>query len=80
MKILTVDPNFKNADIIYDALDNIFYYMAEYLPKLFLDNVTYNGEVLQIPRFITKQHYKSLDGETRDLLDKLADALEISKQ
>jgi hypothetical protein len=79
MRILEVDPNLKDADIIYNAFDNIFYFLAEYLPKYFLHSIDYNGEILQIPKYITQKHYDSLDTETKELFNELWDLVEINK-
>ena len=78
MRILTVDPKFESRDIIYDALDNIFYFLAERFPKYFLHTIIYNGEELQIPKYITRRHYNSLDPQTKDLFNELWDLVEIS--
>lgn len=79
MKIICLDETNPQAARLYEALYTVFYYLAEYLPKIFLDTVIYNGESLQIPKLITKLHYDSLDADTRNLLNKLADIIEIQK-
>jgi hypothetical protein len=72
MIIIELNPDNYYADRVYDALYTIFYYMAEYLPGIFLHTIKYNGEKLQIPKVITKQHYDSLNADTRSLLNELA--------
>lgn len=79
MKIIKLDESNPQSYGLYTALDNLFYFMAEKLPKFFLIDVNYNGEVLQIPTYITNLHYNSLDEQTRDLLNELAGDIYIQK-
>ena len=78
MKIIALDESRPQSYGLYTALDNLFYFLAERLPKFFLINVKHNNDILQIPKYITKMHYDSLDEQTRDLLNILVDGIEIS--
>lgn len=71
MKIIKLDKNNPNADRFYDALYDFFYYGAEFLPFVFLKKVYFEGKELQLPRWITKKHYDSIDTETQKLMDEL---------
>lgn len=79
MKIIALDESRPQSYGLYTALDNLFYFLAEKLPMFFLIDVNYNGEVLQIPTYITKMHYDSLDEQTRDLLNELAGDIYVQK-
>ena len=78
MKILILDPNNPNSDILYNALDNIFLLLADKFPRLFLHTINYNGQELQIPKYITEKQYNSLDKDTKDLFNELWNLVEIS--
>jgi hypothetical protein len=79
MKIIALDESRPQSYGLYTALDNLFYFLAERLPKFFLINVKHNNDILQIPKYITKMHYDSLDEQTRDLLNELAGDIYVQK-
>ena len=79
MKIIVLDESHPQSYGYYTALDNLFYLLAEKLPKFFLIDVNFNGEVLQIPKVITKMHYDSLDEQTRDLLNEICGDIYVQK-
>ena len=71
MKIIKLDGNIYTADRLYDALDRLFYFLAEHLPRFFLEKVYLDEQELQLPKYITQRHYDSIDEETRKLMDEL---------
>ena len=71
MKIIIIDKNNPYAYQMYDALDEIFFFAAEYLPWIFLKKVYLDEEILQLPRWITKKHWDSIDEYTRNLMREL---------
>jgi hypothetical protein len=71
MKIIKLDGNNYTADRLYDALDSLFYFLSEHLPKLFLVTVYLDEQKLQLPRYITQKHYDSIDADTKKLMDEL---------
>jgi hypothetical protein len=80
MKIIKLDENNYTADRLYDALYDFFYYGAEYLPWIFLKKVYLDGEMFQLPRWITQKHYDSIDADTRKLMDELNWEYEYKKR
>jgi hypothetical protein len=72
MKIINLDEdNNPYAYVMYDALDSIFFFAAEYLPWIFLKKVYLNEEMFQLPRLITKRHMNSINKKTQKLMNKL---------
>jgi len=71
MKIIKLNPNNPYCEYYYDALDNLFNFMGEYLPWIYLKKVRFDGETLQLPRWITKRHMDSIDKEVQDLMNNL---------
>jgi hypothetical protein len=71
MKIIKLDEKNPYALTLYDALDKILYFGNEYLPFIFLKKVYLDGHVLQLPRWITKQHMDSIDADVQDLMNNL---------
>jgi hypothetical protein len=71
MKIIILDENNPYSYQLYDALDNIFFLAAKYLPWIFLKKVYLDEEMLQLPRWITKKHMDSIDKDTQALINKL---------
>ena len=71
MKIIALDESNPQSYGYYTALDNLFYLLAEKLPKFFLEPVNLDGEILHLPKLITKLHYDSIDADTRNLMDEL---------
>ena len=71
MKIIALDESNPQSYGYYTALDNLFYLLAEKLPKFFLEPVNLDGEILHLPKLITKLHYDSIDTDTRNLMDEL---------
>ena len=71
MKIIEIDKNNPYIEYIYDMLDKFFYYGYEYLPSIFLHDVLFEGQVLQMPKWISKRHYDSIDNRTQSLMKKL---------
>ena len=71
MKIIALDESNPQSYGYYTALDNLFYLLAEKLPKFFLEQVNLDGEILHLPKLITKMHYDSIDADTRNLMDEL---------
>ena len=71
MKIIILDENNPYTYQMYDALDNIFFFAAKYLPWIFLKKVYSDGKMLQLPRWITKKHMDTIDKDTQELMNKL---------
>jgi hypothetical protein len=71
MKIIKLDDNNPYTYQLYDALDGIFFFAAEYLPWIFLKKVYLDGKELQLPRLITKKHLDSIDIDTQTLMNEL---------
>ena len=71
MKIIILDENNPYTYQMYDALDNIFFFAAKYLPWIFLKKVYLDGEMFQLPRLITKRHMDSINKKTQKLMKKL---------
>ena len=72
MKIIKFDPKNPYAEMLYEKLDNFLYWGNEYLPFIFLKKVYMNdGHMLQLPRWITKKHYDSIEKKARKLADEL---------
>jgi hypothetical protein len=76
MKIIALDESHPQAYGYYTALDNLFYFLAERLPKFFLEPVNLNGEIFHLPKFITKMHFDSIDPQTQDLMNELNQQLQ----
>ena len=71
MKIIALDESNPQSYGYYNALDNLFYLLAEKLPKFFLEPVLLDGEILHLPKLITKLHFDSIDPQTQDLMNEL---------
>ena len=71
MKIIKLDDNNPYAYQVYDALDDMFFFAAKYLPWIFLKKVYLNGEMQQLPKLITKRHMDSINKKTQKLMNKL---------
>jgi hypothetical protein len=71
MKIIKLDKKNPHAEKLYDALDKILYFGAEYLPFIFLKKVYLDGHMLQLPKWITKKHMDSIDKHVQDLMNNL---------
>jgi hypothetical protein len=71
MKIIKLDENNPYSYQLYDALDAIIFWGNEYLPWLFLKKVKFDGEILQMPRWITKRQMDIIDKEVQDLMNEL---------
>lgn len=78
MKIIEISKKHPDREGLYDRLDNLFYYGCEYLPFLFLHKINYNGEILPLPRWITKRHFNSINKKTQELMKKL-ETIRINK-
>jgi hypothetical protein len=76
MKIIALDESNPQSYGYYTALDNLFYLLAEKLPKFFLESVKLDGEILYLPKLITKLHYDSIDADTRNLMNELNQQLQ----
>jgi hypothetical protein len=72
MKIIKFNEDYNPyAYQMYDLWYNILYFGAEYLPWIFLKKVYLDGEMQQLPRWITKKHMDSIDKETQTLINEL---------
>ncbi len=71
MKIIKFDSKNPNSIKMYDALDKILFFGAEYLPFIFLKKVYLDGEQLQLPRWITQKHMDEIDKRTQELMNEL---------
>ena len=71
MKIIKLDENNYSADRVYDALYDLLYFGAKYLPWIFLKKVYLDGQEFQLPRWITKKHYDGINSETQKLITEL---------
>jgi hypothetical protein len=71
MKIIKLDIDSVYSNQIYNILDNILYWGAERLPFIFLKKVYFDGEKYQLPRWITKRHFDTIDRRTRKLMSDL---------
>ena len=80
MKIIKLDENNPYSLMLYDSLDGILYFGCEYLPFIFLKKVYLDGEELQLPRWITKQHMDSIDAEVQKLMHEINWEDAIDKQ
>ena len=73
MKIIEIDPKNPYVEYIYDFIDKWFYYGYEYLPFIFLETLIFEGQELQLPRWISKQHFDSIDVGTQQFMLDLND-------
>jgi hypothetical protein len=71
MKIIALDESNPQSYGLYTALDSLFYFLAERLPMIFLVDVYLDGEKFQLPKYITKLHYDSIDAQTQALMNEL---------
>lgn len=71
MRIIRLDENNPYTYQVYDALDDIIFFGNEYLPWLFLKKVYLDGEMLKLPRLITKRHMDLIDTDTQTLMNEL---------
>lgn len=71
MKIIKFDPESPNAYQMYNTLDKILFFGAEYLPSIFLKKVYLDGEEFQLPRWITQKHMDEIDKRTQELMNEL---------
>lgn len=71
MKIIKLDEKKQNTQQMYDILDKILFFGAEYLPFIFLKKVYLDGNQLQLPRWITQKHMDTIDDRTQDLMNEL---------
>ena len=71
MKIIKLDETNPYSYQLYDALDAIIFWGNEYLPWLFLKKVKFDGETLQLPRWITKRQMDIIDKDVQDLMNEL---------
>ena len=80
MEIIKLDEKSPYIEYYYDYLDKIFYFFAEYLPpKFFHDEIIHNGELLYLPKFITKRYFDQLEPIVQDFMYDLDDAIQLSK-
>ena len=73
MKIIKLDEKKANTQQMYDVLDKILFFGAEYLPFIFLKKV-YVGDnklELQLPRWISKKHMDKIDKHIQELMNDL---------
>jgi len=68
MKIITLDEKNPQSIQLYNSLDAILRFGYDYLPFIFLETVMYEGEELQLPKWITKQWFDSIDEDTRNFM------------
>lgn len=73
MKIIEIDKNNPYAELIYDKLKYWLYYGYEYLPFIFLNTVMYEDNRLQLPKWITKRHFNSINKPIQNLMKKLVE-------
>lgn len=80
MEIIKIDEKNPYYDYYYDYLDKIFYFFAEYFPpKFFHDEINYNGELLYLPKFITKRYFDQLEPVVQNFMYDMDDILQLSK-
>jgi hypothetical protein len=82
MKIIEFDESNPYAFQMYYNLNNILQFGYIYLPFIFLQevNVIFESRKIQIPRWITKLYYESLDNDVQDLIQELNQKLLTNKQ
>lgn len=68
MKIIKLDEGNPYADQLYDTLDILLRWGYDYLPFIFLENVIYEGQELQLPKWITQKWFNSIDELTRNFM------------
>jgi hypothetical protein len=68
MKIIKLDETNPYSYQLYETLNEMFFFAAEYLPWIFLKKVYLDGEMFELPRLITKKHWDSIDGYTQNLM------------
>ena len=71
MKIIKLDENNPYTYQLYDALDAIIFFGNERLPWIFLKKVKFDGEILQMPRWITKRQMDIIDKDVQELMNEL---------
>lgn len=71
MKIIKLDENNPYSYQVYDALDAMIFWGNEHLPWVFLKKVHFDGEILQLPRWITKKQMDIIDKDVQDLMNEL---------
>ena len=71
MKIIKLDEENPYSCQLYDALDSIIFWGNEHLPWIFLKKFKFDGEILQLPRWITKKQMDIIDKNVQDLMNEL---------
>ena len=73
MKIIELNNKNPYSFQVYENLNNILQFGYEYFPKIFLEEVDimFEGRKIQIPRWITKLYYDSIDKDTQELMQEL---------
>jgi len=71
MKIIIIDEKNPYCEQLYEKLYNFLFFGYEYLPFVFLKTVYLNDVKLQLPRWITKRHWDSIDKRTQKLMMEL---------
>jgi hypothetical protein len=71
MKIIKLDEENPYSCQLYDALDSIIFWGNEHLPWIFLKKIKFDGEILQLPRWITKKQMDVIDKNVQDLMNEL---------
>ena len=68
MKIIVLDEKNPYNYQLYDSLDAILRLGYDYLPFIFLETVIYEGQELQLPKWITKQWFDTIDELTQNFM------------
>ena len=71
MKIIKIDKENPYADMLYDAWDNLFFFMGKRLPWIYLKKVYVDGHKMYFPRWITKRHMDTIDERVQKLMTNL---------
>jgi hypothetical protein len=75
MKIICLDENNPYTLQVYNWLDAILRFGCDYLPFIFLNKIESNGEILPLPKWITKRYYDEIDEGTQKLMQELNEKL-----
>lgn len=68
MKIIRLDEKNPYAFNLYESLDVLLNFGYEYLPIIFLETVFYEGQELELPKWITKKWFESIDEVTQQFM------------
>ena len=71
MKIIKLDETNPYTEMLYDSLDGILHFGADYLPWIFLKKVYVDKETLQLPRWITKREMDKIDEKVKGWIENI---------